>query len=95
VGNALNISYVADIWSLLTGVVAVVIGARAGSTSLIGTGTDVLADMASSVVLVWRFHAELHGGRPSHTVESRAPLVASLALLVVAVGVAVGPSSGW
>jgi len=88
--NALNISYVAATWSLLTGVAAVVIGARAGSTSLIGTGTDVLADMASSVVLVWRFHSELHGGKPSHTVESRAHLVASLALLVVAVGVAVG-----
>jgi len=90
VRNALNISYVAAVWSLLTGVAAVVIGARAGSTSLIGTGTDVLADMASSVVLVWRFHSELHGGKPSHTVESRAHLVASLALLVVAVGVAVG-----
>ena len=87
---ALDISYVAVIWSLAAGAAAVILGARAGSTSLIGTGTDVLADMASSVVLVWRFHAEIHGGRPSHTVERRAQLVAALALVVVAVGLAVG-----
>ncbi|MCL2653741.1 MAG: cation transporter [Propionibacteriaceae bacterium] len=87
---ALNVSYVAAVWSLLTGTAAAIIGVKAGSTSLVGTGTDVLADMASSIVLVWRFHAELHGGRPSHIVEKRAHLVASLALLIVAVGVAVG-----
>jgi len=46
--------------------------------------------MASSVVLVWRFRAELHGGQPGHQVERRAQLVASLAAVVVAVGVAAG-----
>lgn len=87
---ALNISYVAAAWSLLAGVAAVVIGVRAASAALVGTGTDVLADMASSIVLVWRFHADLHGRHPGHRVEHRAHLVASLALLAVAVGVAVG-----
>lgn len=87
---ALTISYVAVAWSVVAGAVAVVVGVRSSSTALIGTGTDVLADMMSSVVLVWRFRAELHGGRPGHDVERRAHLIASLALLAVAVGVAAG-----
>ena len=87
---ALNISYIAVAWSLLAGVVSVIIGVRASSTALIGTGTDVLADMASSVVLVWRFRVELSGGRPGHEVEKRAQVVASLALIIVAIGVAIG-----
>jgi divalent metal cation (Fe/Co/Zn/Cd) transporter len=87
---ALRISYVAVVWSVLAGTASVVIGVRSSSTALIGTGTDVLADMLSSVVLVWRFRAELHGGHPGHAVERRAHLVASLSLLVVGVGVAAG-----
>jgi divalent metal cation (Fe/Co/Zn/Cd) transporter len=87
---ALNISYLAVAWSIVAGTASIVVGIQASSTALIGTGTDVLADMLSSVVLVWRFRAELHGGHPSHEVERRAHLVASLALLVVSVGVAAG-----
>ncbi len=88
--SALTISYVAVAWSLVAGAVSIAVGVRSSSTALIGTGTDVLADMLSSVVLVWRFRAELHGGRPGHDVERRAHLIASLALLAVAVGVAAG-----
>ena len=84
---ALRISYVAVLWSIVTGTAAVVIGVQSNSTALVGTGTDVIADMVSSVVLVWRFRAELHEGRPGHEVERRAHLVASIALLVVAAGV--------
>jgi divalent metal cation (Fe/Co/Zn/Cd) transporter len=87
---ALNISYLAVVWSIVAGTASIVVGVRSTSTALIGTGTDVLADMLSSVFLVWRFRAELHGGRPGHDIERRAHLVASLALLVVAAGVAAG-----
>lgn len=87
---ALTISYAAVAWSLLAGNVSIAVGLQSRSTALAGTGADVLADMASSVVLVWRFRTELHGGRPDHEVERRAHLVASLALLAVAVGVAAG-----
>lgn len=67
-----------------------VIGIQAASIALIGTGTDVLADMTSSVVLVWRFRVQTRGGQPGHAAEHLAHLVASLALLVVAVGVTAG-----
>lgn len=88
--DALTVSVVAVAWSLVSGAAAVAVGVRTSSTALVGTGADVLADMVSSVVLVWRFRVELHGGRPGVAVERRAHAVAATALLVVAVGVATG-----
>jgi divalent metal cation (Fe/Co/Zn/Cd) transporter len=85
---ALTVSYASIAWSVVAGSVSVGVGLSSSSTALVGTGTDLIADLASSVVLVWRFRVELHGGRPGHEVERRAHLVAALALLAVAVGVA-------
>jgi divalent metal cation (Fe/Co/Zn/Cd) transporter len=87
---ALVVSVVAVGWSLVAGTAAVSVGVQAESTALLGTGAGVLADMLSSVVLVWRFRVELHGRRPGARVERQAHLVASIALLVVAAGVAIG-----
>jgi divalent metal cation (Fe/Co/Zn/Cd) transporter len=75
-------------WSLVAGAASVVIGVQAASTALVGTGTDVLADMLSSIVLIWRFRAELHGHPASHRAEHRAQMAAASALLIVAVGIA-------
>jgi divalent metal cation (Fe/Co/Zn/Cd) transporter len=88
--RALTISYASIAWSVVAGSVSVAVGIGSSSTALIGTGTDLIADLVSSVVLVWRFRVELHGGRPGHAVELRAHLVAALALLAVALGVAAG-----
>jgi divalent metal cation (Fe/Co/Zn/Cd) transporter len=85
---ALNVSYAAVAWSLVAGAASVVIGVQAASTALVGTGTDVLADMLSSIVLIWRFRAELHGHPASHLAEHRAQTAAATALLIVAVGIA-------
>lgn len=85
---ALNISYASVAWSVVAGSVSIGVGLSSSSTALVGTGTDLIADLVSSVVLVWRFRVELHGGRPGHEVERRAHLVAALALIAVAVGVA-------
>ena len=88
--SALDISYAAVAWSVVAGSVSVVVGVQSSSTALIGTGTDVLADMLSSLVLVWRFRSEVRGsGHPPHA-EHRAHLLASVALLVVAAGVLAG-----
>ena len=86
--DAQTISYLAVAWSAASGVASVVVGIAAASTALLGTGTDVLADMASSIVLIWRFRAELQGRHASDSAERRAEQVASLALVVVAVGIA-------
>ena len=90
--RALTISYASVAWSVAAGSFSVYAGLRAGSTALLGTGTDLLADLISSVVLVWRFRLELHGGRPGHEVEARAHVVAALALMAVAAGVAASAS---
>ena len=86
---ALRISYASIAWSVVAGSVSIAVGLRSSSTALVGTGTDLIADLVSSVVLVWRFRVELHGGRPGHEVERRAHLVAALALIAVALGVAI------
>jgi divalent metal cation (Fe/Co/Zn/Cd) transporter len=86
---ALKVSYAAVVWSAVAGATSIVIGIGAGSTALVGTGTDVLADMASSIFLIWRFRAELHGRSPSHVAERRAQTVAGSALLIVAIGISV------
>jgi divalent metal cation (Fe/Co/Zn/Cd) transporter len=86
--RALAVSYASVAWGVVVGSGSVVVGLRSSSTALVGTGTDLIADLVSSLVLVWRFRVELHHGRPGHEVERRAHLVAALALLAVAVGVA-------
>ncbi len=85
--DALWVSYAAVGWSVVAGVASVAIGVQARSTALVGTGADVLADLLSSVVLIWRFRGELHGRHASEVLERRAHRVSSTALIVVAVGI--------
>lgn len=92
VQQALNLSYAAIAWTLVTGVIGVVVGVSAASTALVGTSADVLADMASSAVLVWRFRAELHGHPVGIRAEHIAERVAASALSLVAVGIAIAAS---
>ena len=89
VQQALNLSYAAIAWTLVTGVVGVVVGVSAASTALVGTSADVLADMASSAVLVWRFRAEINGHPVGIKAEHIAERVAASALTVVAIGIAI------
>jgi len=87
--DALSVSYAAVGWSAISGTASIVVGVAAASTALIGTGADVVADMLSSIVLIWRFRAELHGrsGSTADRAEQVAERVSSIALVVVAVGV--------
>jgi divalent metal cation (Fe/Co/Zn/Cd) transporter len=87
--DALRISVAAVAWAAITGVASIIIGLGANSTALLGTGADVVADMLSSVVLIWRFHAEIHQRPASATAEKRAERVASLSLVIVAIGITV------
>ena len=89
VRDALHLSYAATAWTAVSGAVAVVVGVAAASTALVGTGADVVADMVSSMVLVWRFRAELHGHPTSGHAEERAERVAATALIVVAAGIGI------
>ena len=87
VKSALNVSYAAVAWSAVLATLSITAGIATSSTALVGTGADVAADLASSIVLIWRFRAEL-GGHPATTrLEHRAERVAAAALVVVAAGI--------
>lgn len=79
-------SYVSAAWGVGTGALAVAAGVAAHSTALVGTGAEVLADLVSTVVLIWRFRAERAGQHAPARVEGRAQLVSSSCLLLVATG---------
>ena len=87
--DALNISIAAVAWGVVSGVASVVVGVGAGSTALVGTGADIVADVLSSVVLVWRFRGELHGHHTSNAAEERAERIASICLVIVALGIGI------
>lgn len=89
VRSALRASYSSVAWGVLSGVAEVVVGAQTASLALAGVGATVLVDLLSSVVLVWRFRAELHAvlrgdeARSHERAEARAQQVASTGLLVI------------
>lgn len=86
---ALLVSYFSAVWGVIGGGLSIVAGIAAHSTALVGTGADVVADLLSTIVLIWRFRVELGGHHAPHEVERRAQTVASTCLLVVAVGLTV------
>lgn len=89
--NALCASYASVAWGAASGFAEVVIGARSASLALVGVGATVLVDLISSVVLVWRFRAELHRESDIHlAAERRAQRVAAFGLLVIGLCLAVG-----
>jgi divalent metal cation (Fe/Co/Zn/Cd) transporter len=70
-------------WSVLAGSVAVLAGATADSTALLGFGLESLLDAGASGVLVWRFMAELERNEPPHHLERTAARVVGLLLALV------------
>lgn len=82
---ALAVSWLTVVWSTVTGVASAVVGLLAGSLSLAGLGVTVLIDVASSLVLIWRFRHERDGGASVEHAERVAHRVASSALVGFAV----------
>ena len=91
--RALNVSYVSAAWGVSSGALAVAAGIGAHSAALVGTGADVLADLVSTLVLIWRFRLERSGHPAPHHAERRAQITASTCLVVVAVAVGVAAVS--
>jgi divalent metal cation (Fe/Co/Zn/Cd) transporter len=82
---ALAVSWLTVGWSTATGTASAVVGLLAGSLSLAGLGVTVLIDVASSLVLIWRFRHERDGGASVEHAERLAHRVASWALVGFAV----------
>src|SRR5262249_18165379 len=78
---AIAVSWLTVAWSSSTGVASAIVGLAAHSLSLAGLGVTVLLDVASSLVLVWRFGHERDGGTSTEHAERLAHRVASGALV--------------
>jgi divalent metal cation (Fe/Co/Zn/Cd) transporter len=89
VTRALWLVSVSVAFGVLSGAVSVITGVRGHSLGVFAAGLGVLADVAGSAVLVWRFGAERR--KPGHTggLEARAALVVAIALALVSAVLAV------
>jgi divalent metal cation (Fe/Co/Zn/Cd) transporter len=85
VHEALRVSWVCVIWSVVAGAASLVVGLLAGSLSLGGLGASVLIDVISSGVLIWRFRQERRAGEFLESAERRAQVVAALGLILIGV----------
>jgi divalent metal cation (Fe/Co/Zn/Cd) transporter len=77
---AIWLTSISVVWGTLSGGVSVTVGLLDGSLGVLGLGLNVLADVAGSAVLVWRFRAELRQRDRDEDVEARAALVVAAAL---------------
>jgi divalent metal cation (Fe/Co/Zn/Cd) transporter len=87
--RALKLSYFSIVWGLIAGAGSVLEGVLAGSLGVLGLGLNVLADVAGSIGLVWRFGVERRDSTRGLRAEARASLVVASALSLVAVSLAV------
>ncbi len=87
--TALHLSTASVVAGLVIGAISVTVGLLDGSLGVLGTGLGVLADVAGSVVLIWRFRAEQ--SQPVHAarVEALATSLVSGALGLIAVVLAI------
>ena len=81
-GSRLSVASVA--WGLVSASVAVTAGLIAGSLGVLGVGLNVIGDVAGSMVLVWRFRAELRDPTVDESGERVATFVVAGALMLVA-----------
>ncbi|HUY64976.1 MAG TPA: cation transporter [Acidimicrobiales bacterium] len=87
--RALALSYISVAWGMAAGSLAVTAGLLARSLGVLGLGLNVLADVAGSVGLVWRFGVERQDPNRGHRAEAHASIVVAAALSIVAVTLAV------
>ncbi len=80
-----RLEYLTVGWNLAEALVAIVSGARASSTALIGFGIDSLIESSSGLVLLWR----LRSGEAGETRERTALKLVGVSFLLLAAYVAV------
>ena len=83
--RALALSYFSVAWGLIAGAWAVIAGLLAGSLGVLGLGLNVLADVAGSIGLVWRFGVERSDPTRGLRAEARASMIVAGALSLVAI----------
>jgi cation diffusion facilitator family transporter len=87
VRRGFHLAVITVAWNLLEGIIAIVAGILAGSVALVGFGVDSFVEVASGVVVGWRFSYEMRG-RSEEQVEKAelwAARIAGTLLLILAV----------
>jgi divalent metal cation (Fe/Co/Zn/Cd) transporter len=87
--RALLLSIVSVVWGVGVGTWSITAGLLAGSLGVLGLGLVVLADVAGSASLVWRFRQERSDSHAAERAEARASVVVVVALLLTATVLAV------
>jgi divalent metal cation (Fe/Co/Zn/Cd) transporter len=87
--TALRLSVVSVVAGLLLGGLSITVGLLDHSLGVLGTGLGVTADVAGSVVLIWRFHVERAQPHHADRVEARAAVLVSAALGLIGVVLAI------
>jgi divalent metal cation (Fe/Co/Zn/Cd) transporter len=87
--RALALSYFSVGWGLIAGASAITAGLLAGSLGVLGLGLNVLADVAGSIGLVWRFGVERRDPTRGLQAEARASIVVATALGLVAISLTI------
>src|SRR5215475_3713661 len=82
-----RLEYFTIAWNVLEGVVAVIVGAFAGSISLVGFGIDSFIEVASGSVLLWRMSVDANE-RDRERNEKRALQIVGLTFLLLAIYIA-------
>jgi divalent metal cation (Fe/Co/Zn/Cd) transporter len=87
--RALQLSWLSVVFGAVAGAISVGSGLLAGSLGVLASGMSVLADMSSSIVLIWRFRVERSDPARAERVERIATRVVSILLVVIALVLAV------
>ena len=80
---ALRLVWISVAFGVLSGAVSVTTGLQDHSLGVFAIGLGVLADVAGSAVLIWRFRAERRQPVQSGRHEARAAIIVAVALAVV------------
>jgi len=80
----LRLEYFTISWNAIEAVVGLAAGIAAGSVALVGFALDSIVEASSGGILLWRFHAEVHGERAAEDLERRAIRLVAIAFLSLA-----------
>jgi divalent metal cation (Fe/Co/Zn/Cd) transporter len=75
---------VSVVWGLGVGTWSITAGLLAGSLGVLGLGLDLVADVAGSISLIWRFRLERSDPVSADRAEARASVVVVVALILTA-----------
>jgi divalent metal cation (Fe/Co/Zn/Cd) transporter len=78
------------VWGALSGGFALAVGLIDGSLAVLGVGLGVLADVAGSAVLIWRFRTERRHPFDARAAETLAGRVVAAALCLTSVVLIIG-----